>query len=128
MTEKENDLVWGSETPKRGRKPINQKAMTAAERQQRRRMLARDAGAKEFLVQLEGLHLQKIEELAQQQNITASNALKQLVQATLDRYVGLLSRCERLLAEGGTDEEIRDYMQQNFFPPLPDVERKSETK
>lgn len=106
-------------TPKkRGPKPIGDAPMTAAERQRRRREQMRAGGSKSFLLEIDGLHLQHIEELAQSQGITTAAALRQIVSASLDRYVGVMRRAERMVESGASDEEQAKFMLDNLFPEL----------
>jgi hypothetical protein len=107
----------------RGRKPLGEAAMSAAERKRRSREQKRIAGAKEFSLRLEGLHLQHVEELAQHQNISSSAALRSILEPSLDRYVGVMRRCALLREKGASDEVIGAFIKEHLFPPLPDMDQ-----
>lgn len=107
---------------KRGRKPAGDAAMTPAERQRRRRELLRTEGDKHYLLRLNGLHQEWIEIFAKSNDISGTKALQRLVEAALDRYVGVMHRCERLRDMGATDAEIEAFMQAHFLPALPAIE------
>lgn len=110
---------------KRGPKPIGNAAMTPAERQRRRRENLRTAGSKGFLVELEGLHLQHVEALAQSQGLSTAAALRRIVEPALDRYVGLMRRCDRMLTNGASSEELAEFMQTHWMPELPPMPAES---
>lgn len=106
---------------KRGPKPIGDAPMTSAERQRRRREQARAAGGKAYQVQLTGLHQGWVDALASAQGISGTAVLQALIEATLDRYAGLMERCNRLRAAGLPDEAIAAFFGRHFMPPLPDI-------
>lgn len=107
---------------KRGRKPVGDAAMTPAERQKRRRELLRTEGDKHYLLRLNGLHQEWIEIFSKSNGISGTKALQGLVEASLDRYVGVMHRCERLRDMGATDAEIEAFMQAHFLPALPSID------
>jgi hypothetical protein len=108
---------------KRGPKPIGDVPMTAAERQRRRREQARASGSKGYLVQLNGAHLQWVEALATSQGLSGTVVLHGLLEATLDRYAGVMHRVERLQSLGATDEDVAGFMAMHLFPSLPDIDK-----
>lgn len=107
---------------KRGRKPVGDAAMTPAERQKRRRELLRTEGDKHYLLCLNGLHQAWIESFAKSNGVSGTKALQMLVEAALNRYVGVMHRCERLRDMGATDAEVEAFMQAHFLPALPAIE------
>lgn len=107
---------------KRGRKPVGDAAMTPAERQKRRRELLRTEGDKHYLLRLNGLHQEWVEILAKANGISGTKALQGLLEVALDRYWGVMHRCERLREMGGSDAEIEAFMQAHFLPALPAIE------
>jgi len=109
---------------KRGPKPIGDAPMTGAERQRRRREQLRAGGAKGFLLELEGLHLQYVEALAQSQNISTAAALRLLLDRALDQFVGVMRRSERMLDNGASDEKNAKFVRDHLFPELPLMEEK----
>jgi hypothetical protein len=106
---------------KRGPKPLGDAPMTSAERQRRRREQARAAGGKAYQVQLSGLHQGWVDALASAQGISGTAVLQGLMEATLDRYAGLMERCDRLRQAGAPDEVVAAFFGQHFMPRLPDI-------
>jgi hypothetical protein len=93
--------------------------MSPAERKRRSRELLRTSGAKEFSVKLQGLHLDYVERLATQSNTGTAEALRDILESALDRYVAVLIHCERMLDNGATDEEAAQFMNTYWMPALP---------
>jgi hypothetical protein len=114
MTESNNTLP-----KKRGPKPIGDAAMSTAERQRRRREQLRATGGKGFLLELEGLHLQYVEALAQSQGMSTAAALRLLVDNALSRYVGVMRRAERMGQDGASPEACAQFMSKHLYPELP---------
>lgn len=110
-------------TKKRGPKPIGDAPMTAAERQRRRREQARANGGKGYLIQLDGLHQQWVDALATAQGVSGTTALHSILEATLDRYAGLMQRCERLQALGASEADIAAFVEKHFLPRLPEMDK-----
>jgi len=106
---------------KRGPKPVGDTAMTNAERQRRRREQLRSAGRKGFLLELEGLHLQYVETLANSQEMSTAATLRLIVERALDRYVGVMARVERMANNGASDEACAQFIQDHLDPKLPPV-------
>jgi hypothetical protein len=105
---------------KLGRKPLGDVPMSAAERKRRSRELHRAAtGVREFQMQVQGMHLQYVEALAARQELSPSAALRRILEPALDRYVGVVRRCERMIANGATDEQVAQFMQTYWMPELP---------
>lgn len=117
MTDQANTL-----SRKRGPKPIGDATMTPAERQRRRRQQLRASGEKSYLVRLDGLHQEWVDALAASQGISSSAALHALVETALDRFVGIMRRCDRLREMEATDAQIEAFMQLHFLPALPHID------
>jgi hypothetical protein len=113
---------------KRGRKPLGDAAMSTAERQRRRREQLRMEGAKGFLLELEGLHLQHVEAMANFQGLTAAATVRLLVSNALDRYVGVMRRAERMAELGATDEVCAEFVREHLYPKLPPMALKKVNK
>lgn len=122
MSEKSTKLA----TSKRGRKPLGEAPMTAAERKRRSREQLRVAGSKDFLFRLEGLHLQYVEKLADAEKISTASALRLIARMALDRYVGVMRRCERMLENGVSDEVREQFVRDHMFPSLPPIDARKE--
>lgn len=110
---------------KRGRKPFGDAAMSAAERKRRSRERQQVTGVKEFQLQLQGMHLAYVEQMAEQNGLSASAALRKVLEPALDRYVGVLRRCERMKENGATDEQVASFWNTHFMPELPTMPEKS---
>ncbi len=111
-----------SSNTKRGRKPLGDVPMTPAERQRRRRELLRTEGDKHYLLRLNGLHQDSVEKLANVEGISGTKALQRIVEVSLDRFVGVMERCERLREMGASDADIEAFVQFNLLPPLPAID------
>ena len=96
--------------------------MTATERMQRTRERKQATGTKRFELQVQGLHLHYIEQMAGQTGLTTGQALREVVELALDRYVGVLIRLEGMQANGATDEEVSRFMRTYWIPELPPIE------
>lgn len=99
--------------------------MSAAERKRRSRERQQATGVKEFQLQVQGLHLDYVEQLAEHSGVSVSAALRLLLEPALDRYVGVMRRCERMKENGATDEQIAAFMQTYFMPELPPMPEKN---
>lgn len=104
---------------KRGRKPVGDVAMSAAKRKRRSRERQQATGVKEFQLQVQGMHLAYVEQLAEHNEVSASAALRMLLEPALDRYVGVMRRCEQMKESGATDEQVAAFMHTHFMPELP---------
>ena len=104
---------------KAGRKPLGDAAMSAAERKRRSRERQEATGTKSFQLQVQGMHLQYVEALAATQDISASAALRHILESALDRYVGVVRRCEAMQANGATEADAADFLNTYWMPPLP---------
>jgi hypothetical protein len=113
------------ETAKRGRKPFGDAAMSAAERKRRSRERQQATGVKEFQLQVQGMHLTYVEQLAELNEVSVSAALRMLFERTLDRYVGVVRRSERMKENGATDEQVAAFMHTYFMPELPTMPEKN---
>lgn len=102
-----------------GRPLVGDVPMTSAERVRRTRQRRQASGVKEFQMQVQGMHLQYVEALAARQEASTSATLRMIFEATLDRYVGVMRRCERMIANGATDEQVAAFMHTYWMPELP---------
>lgn len=94
--------------------------MSPAERKRRSRERQQaETGAKQFQLLVQGMHLQYIEALAARQEMSTSSALRLILEPALDRYVGVVRRCERMLDNGATNEEVDQFMHTYWMPELP---------
>lgn len=93
--------------------------MSAAERKRRSRERRQAIGVKEFQLQVQGMHLAYVEQLAEHNEVSASAALRMLLEPALDRYVGVMRRCERMKENGATEEQVAAFMHTYLMPELP---------
>ena|SRR5471032_2198190 len=105
-----------------GRPLTGDAPMTSTERARRTRERKQASGIKEFQMQVQGMHLQYVEALATRQEASTSATLRMIFEATLDRYVGVMRRCERMIANGATDEQVAAFMHTYWMPELPPIE------
>lgn len=120
-------MTEASPSKKRGPKPIGDAPMTAAERQRRRREQTRAAGGKAYLIELNGLHEALVDALATAEGISSTAALHGLLEAALDRYAGVMERCERLREAGASDLAIAAFVKEHFLPRLPEIDKQEVT-
>jgi hypothetical protein len=104
---------------KRGRKAIGSAPMSAAERKRRSREQLRAGGGREFLIQVQGMHLDYVDALAGADNVSPADALRGIVETALDRHVGVMRRCERMRENGASDDEIAEFVAHHLLPELP---------
>lgn len=117
--ETHDELIWSGPEPKqRGRKPLRQTAMSAVERKRRSRDIARDRGEREFLVKVNGLHLEYLDAMAKAQQISTAAALREILDASLDRFVGVMRRSEDMISQGAGEAEVAQFIKDNLYPPL----------
>ncbi|WP_343732083.1 hypothetical protein [Duganella sp.] len=106
-----------------GRPLAGDAPMTSTERARRSRERKKAAGVKVFQLQLEGLHLDYVQQTAEHNGVSASAVLSALLEPVLDRYVGVMRRCELMKENGATDEQVAVFMQAHLRPePLPLLE------
>jgi hypothetical protein len=95
--------------------------MSTAERKRRSRERQEAAGSKIFQLQVQGAHLQYVEALAADQEISFSAALRHILEPALDRYVGVVRRCEAMQVNGATEAEVACFLQTYWMPKLPSM-------
>lgn len=103
----------------RGRKPIAGKAMTAAERMQRRESKLKEQGVRTFRMRVAPLHMEWIEAAAARQGIAVSAVLGDVLERALDRYTGVMARAKFLEVNCGNVEAAADFVSTQLVPPLP---------
>jgi len=109
---------------KRGPKPLGETAMSTAERQRRRREQLRATGGKGFLLELEGLRLQYVEELAQSQGLSTAAALRLLVDQALLHYMSVMRLAAHMAEDGATDEACGEFIAEYLYPTPPAMQQK----
>lgn len=108
-----------SKPTKIGRPTAGDAPMTSAERMRRTRERRQASGAKEFQMQVQGMHLAYVEQLALRGNVSTGVALRMLLEPALDRYVCVMQRCERMKENGATDEQVAVFIHTYLMPELP---------
>jgi hypothetical protein len=104
---------------KRGRKPHGAVAMSGAERKRRSRERLMATGAKDFQVQVQGIHLAYVEQVAGENEQSNGAVLREIFERALDRFVGVVRRGDRMKENGATDEEVAAFWQTYYMPELP---------
>lgn len=110
---------------KRGRKPYGDAAMSPAERKRRSRERLLAAGARDFQVQVQGLHLSCIEQVAAQSEQSAGEVLRPIFERALDRFVGMVRRADQMKENGATDEQVVAFWHTYYMPELPIMSERS---
>lgn len=94
-------------TPKkRGRKPLGETAMTAAEAKRRSRAKRSSEGRAEFMLTLSGGKLAFIDQLAKVQGDTRSQVIDALLDMAIAKMVNAAIKADHMMANGATDQEI----------------------
>lgn len=102
-----------------GRPLTGDAPMSSAERVRRTRERKQASGIKEFQMQVQGMHLDYVEQMAARMETSTGTALRMLLEPALDRYVGVMLRCERMITNGATDEQVAQFMHTYWMPELP---------
>ena len=66
--------------------------------------------------------LTNIEQIAKQNGVAPTTALRDLTQAWLDRTNGVFARVQRLAQNGASEQELADFTTKHFLPALPPLE------
>lgn len=110
-----NEKVKALPSVKRGRKPLGDAPMTAAQRKRASRAkLAADPTKAEFMVTLAGGTLAFVDQMAQHNNVSRSR----VVQEVLDMAIGLVRdtvvQAGKMLDDGASIEEVQLVMRKAF--------------
>lgn len=113
-------------TPKkRGRKPLGDKAMTAAEAKMRSRAKQAQQGRAEFMLSLSGGKLAFIDQLASVQGDTRSQVIDSLLDMAIAKMANAALEAEYMQANGATDQEIETSLMKSLATaPLPQLVEK----
>lgn len=103
----------------RGRKPLGDKAMTVAERMQRREAKLKEQGVRTFRMRVAPLHMEWIEQASLQQDKAVSAVLGEVLERALDRYAGVMRRADFLAIDCGNPEAAAEFVRAHLIPPLP---------
>ena len=106
----------------RGRKPIGDKAMTAAERQQRRRAAIKADGAKAFVMHIAPMHLVWIERAAAKSGMPLHIVLTDVLERALDRFAGVMKRVAFLELDCNNPHAAAAFIETHLSPPVPSLE------
>lgn len=107
---------------KAGRKPLGDKAMTRNERMQKTNDARKARGVRSFLMHVEPMHLEWIEQMAQQSGAPVTTTFKHVVEAALDRYAGVMKRVQFLEVDCSNPEAAAAFVQAHLSPALPTLE------
>ena len=109
--------------PRRGRKPLGDRAMTEVERQQKREAKLKEEGVRTFRMRLHPMHLGWVEQMANGSGVSTATALSNVLQAALDRYAGVMSRAQFLEVDCDNQEAAAAFIRAHLSPPpLPSFE------
>lgn len=105
---------------KRGRKPLGDKAMTAAEAKRRSRAKQAQQGRAEFMLSLSGGKLAFIDQLANVQGGTRSQVIDSLLDMAIAKMANAALEAQHMEANGATDQEIETSLKKSLATaPLP---------
>lgn len=74
---------------------------------------------KHFQLGVQGAHLEFIEALATERDVSTSAVLNGILKPALDRYVRVMQYCDQMLTNGATEEEVIQFMKTYWMPELP---------
>lgn len=107
----------------RGRKPLGDKPMTAAERMKRREEKLKEEGVRTFRMRVAPLHMEWIEQVSAQNGMAVSAVLGDVLERALDRYTGVMARAKFLEVDCGNVEAANDFVSAQLIPALPSIEQ-----
>jgi hypothetical protein len=105
---------------KRGKKPINGVAMTAAERKQRQRESFRENGGKTFAIDITGEKLKFVAAVSGDGK-TEGEILRVILTGALDRWIEVNHKAVQLLALGASSEQVDKFLVDNRIQPVTDI-------
>lgn len=105
-----------------GRKPLGAKAMTNQEKHQKRVQTLKAQGCRAFMLWIQPDQLTAIDQMAKQNGVAPTTALRDLTQAWLDRTNGVFARVQRMAQNGASEQEQAEFIKVHFFPTLPPME------
>lgn len=100
--------------------PKQSRRASDAERKRISREYELAKGIKQFCLKVGGMHLQYVEAIAfAEPDLSAGQVLREIIEAALDRHVGVQNRAEQMCKTGATDEDIENFISTHLNPPLP---------
>lgn len=99
---------------KRGRRPIGDAPMTAAERKRASRARKAAEGHVEFMVGLGGGMLSFIDRMVLASGSSRSQVLFDLLEMAISRMALVEVQADHMWAEGATDEEVQAFMSESL--------------
>lgn len=106
MTEPSTPLKAG----KRGRKPLGERAMSAAERKRLSRNRQAGQGSVEFNLRLSGGTLNFVDQLALTHGMGRSETMELLLDMAIARVATVVAEAELLMEQGGSQEDVAIMM------------------
>lgn len=103
---------------KRGRKPLGDAPMTAAERKRASRAkLAADPTKAEFMVTLAGGTLAFVDQMAQHNNVSRSRVVQEILDMAIALVRDTVVQAGKMLDGGASIDEVQGVMRQAFASP-----------
>jgi len=105
---------------KRGRKPIGDAPMTAAERKRASRAKKAAAGRAELMISLGGGMLDFIDRMALAGASSRAQVIYELLDMAISRTAAAVAQAEQMWADGASDQEVQAFMSESLrsAPPL----------
>src|SRR4051812_45567176 len=119
MSSLENRSEQALPTRRRGPKPLGDRSMTPAERQQRSRDRLRHDGGHLWTVRIPAEKWAHLEKWPRARDERASQLLGQLLGSVIDRFIAVNDLTLAMMRAGATAQEAADFHQQQLFPSLP---------
>lgn len=103
---------------KRGRKPLGERAMTAAEAKRRSRArLVADGSRAEFMISLSGETLRFVDSMAENNDVSRARVVQEFLDMAIRIVQGAVAHAGQMLANGASMDEIQAVMRQAFAAP-----------
>lgn len=105
---------------KRGRKPIGDVPMTAAERKRASRAKKAADGRAELMISLGGGMLDFIDRMALAGSSSRAQVVYELLDMAISRTAAVVAQAEQMWADGASDQEVQAFMSDSMrsAPPL----------
>jgi hypothetical protein len=110
----DNEIDLASVVKKRGRKPIGERAMTAAEAKRASRERLAANGSAEFMIRLDAGKLNLVTQLAEAGKVTRSEVMETLLDLGLNQVGLAIADAELLQEQGASEEVLRQAFRRRF--------------
>lgn len=107
-----SDEIQDQQPRKRGRKPLGERAMSAAERKRASRARLGAAGVVEIMVAVSGGTLNFIDQFAQANQATRSQVIEAFLDMAIARVANAVAEAEQAQTQGASAEAVTELLSQ----------------